>query len=199
LATNAKAWEKLSTVFGDHFFSLDDDGILRALRTQNTDAAILRQMIGVAKAPAIVDLVKDELDSGLDKILIYAWHTAVIDILAKGLADFSPVVINGATPIPLRQGIVDRFQRDPATRIFIGNITAAGEGITLTATNQVLFAEQSWVPKDNIQAAKRAHRIGQDKPVFVRFASFPGTIDDKITRAVAHKTAMIFELLEKAA
>jgi SWI/SNF-related matrix-associated actin-dependent regulator 1 of chromatin subfamily A len=156
---------------------------------------ILRQMIGVAKAPSIVKLVIDEFQDGLDKILIFAWHTSVIEILRKGLADYNPVVINGATPIKDRHDLVTQFQTDPNCRVFIGNIIAAGEGITLTASNHVLFAEQSWVPKDNIQAAKRAHRIGQDKPVFVRFASFAGTIDDLITRAVARKTAMIQELL----
>lgn len=197
LAKNSKAWEKLGAAFGDDFAALNDDDVMKALQKTQLDGGALRHLIGVAKAPAVIDFVKEEFAGGLDKILIFAWHTAVIEMLRDGLVDYHPVVINGATPISERDDIVQRFQRDPTCRVFIGNIVAAGEGLTLTAANHVLFAEQSWVPKDNMQAAKRAHRIGQTKPVFARFASFPGTIDDRITKAVARKTAMLAELIEE--
>lgn len=178
------------------FAKLSEDEVLRHLQRANVDGSRLKHAIGVTKAPTIVALVNEEFDAGLDKIIIFAWHAAVIDILAEGLAKHGVVIIDGRTPIADRHAIVQQFQTNPNTRVFIGNITAAGEGLTLTAANHVLFAEQSWVPKDNMQAAKRAHRIGQSKPVFARFASFPGTIDDVITKAVARKTAMLTELIE---
>lgn len=198
LAQNAKAWEKLGAAFGDDFAKLSDDDVMKALQKSTIDGGALRHLIGVAKAPAVVELVKEEFAGGLEKIIIFAWHTAVVDILRDGLADFHPLVIDGRTPIPDRQGIVRQFQQDPRHRAIIGQIIAAGEGLTMTAANHVLFAEQSWVPKDNMQAAKRAHRIGQTKPVLARFASFPGTIDDQITKAVARKTEMLADLIEES-
>lgn len=198
LAKNSKAWEKLSVAFGENFETLNDDDVMKALQKSTIDGGALRHLIGVAKAPAVVDLVIEEFEGGLDKIIVFAWHTAVIDILAEGLAGYNPLVIDGRTPISERQDIVAKFQHDPNHRVMIGQIIAAGEGLTMTAANHVLFCEQSWVPKDNMQAAKRAHRIGQLKPVLARFASFPGTIDDRITKAVARKTAMLAELIEES-
>lgn len=196
LVKNAKVWEKLSEQFDEKLARLNDDALLKALSRASEDSSRLRHMIGVSKALSVVSLVNDEFEAGLDKIVIFAWHAAVIDILHEGLAKHGVVIIDGRTPIADRHAIVQQFQTNPKTRVFIGNITAAGEGLTLTAAHHVLFAEQSWVPKDNMQAAKRAHRIGQSKPVLARFASFPGTIDDIITKAVARKTAMLTELIE---
>jgi len=195
MASDKLAWQKLSTRFVDSLATMSDDDLLKELQKPG-DMAILRQLIGAAKAGAVARLVAQEFEDGLDKVLIFAWHTSVIDSLAQDLEKFGVLKIDGRTPISERQDIVQRFQTDPNQRVFIGNITAAGEGLTLTAANQVLFAEYSWVPKDNAQAAKRAHRIGQTKPVFARFCSFPGTIDDVITKAVARKTAMINQLFE---
>jgi SWI/SNF-related matrix-associated actin-dependent regulator 1 of chromatin subfamily A len=195
MASDKVAWQKLTARFGDALTTMGDDELLKELQKPG-DMAILRQLIGVAKAGAVSRLVQQEFEDGLEKIIIFAWHTAVIDSLAQDLDKYGVLKIDGRTPISERQDIVQRFQTDPGMRVMIGNITAAGEGLTMTAANQVLFAEYSWVPKDNAQAAKRAHRIGQTRPVFARFCSFPGTIDDVITKAVARKTAMINQLFE---
>lgn len=196
MAEDKIAWQKLSDRFGEGLSTMSDDDLLKELQKPG-DISILRQLIGVAKAGAVAKLVSQEFEDGLEKILIFAWHTSVIDTLREALDKYGVLTIDGRTPISERQEIVRQFQTNPNKRVFIGNITAAGEGLTLTAANQVLFAEYSWVPKDNAQAAKRAHRIGQTKPVFARFCSFPGTIDDVITKAVARKTAMINQLFEE--
>lgn len=189
------AWRKIVDSHGD-VSDMDADQLADFFTKSTADLAPLRHAIGAAKAPEVVTLVTSELEDGMPKIILFAWHRVVIDTLKAGLAKYKPVVIDGGTPNIDRQKAVDVFQTDPSCRVFIGNILAAGEGLTLTASNQVLFAEQSWVPKDNLQAAKRAHRIGQTRPVMVRFCSFPGTIDDVITKAVSRKTALLTNLME---
>jgi hypothetical protein len=81
-------------------------------------------------------------------------------------------------------------------RVFLGQITACGEALNITAANQVLFAEASWSPADNYQAACRAHRIGMGDKLVVRFLSVPKTMDRLIQRALARKTQELSDLFD---
>jgi len=155
----------------------------------------LRRVIGTVKAPLVASVLRDELEArAINKVVIFAYHHDVINAIHGILADFHPVQYTGKTPEPERAGIIDRFETDPATRVFIGQITACGTSITLTAANQVAFAESSWVPDENYQAAKRVHRIGQKLPVFVRMFGLAGSIDDAIAGVCARKAQMKDEL-----
>jgi SWI/SNF-related matrix-associated actin-dependent regulator 1 of chromatin subfamily A len=156
----------------------------------------LRQYTGLQKVQPTLELLKDELDSGLDKIVVFAIHKAVIEQLAEGFAEYNPVVISGSTPAMARDKIVQRFQNDPTCRVFIGNIHAAGTAITLTAAASVFFAEYDWVPANNAQAAMRAHRIGQTRSVLVRFGAIADSLDQKIQAIVRRKTKDICAVID---
>jgi SWI/SNF-related matrix-associated actin-dependent regulator 1 of chromatin subfamily A len=155
----------------------------------------LRRLTGTAKARAVVDMVDNEID-GLKKIVLFAWHRDVLAILSDGLSQHGVVGIDGSTPPDIRQEAVDRFQNDPAVKVFIGQIQAAGEAITLTAAHHALFVEPSFVPKDMAQAAKRIHRIGQTRPCFVRVAALAGSLDEALMTVLVRKTADIRTVLD---
>jgi len=106
------------------------------------------------------------------------------------------VWIDGATSAAERQASIDVFQNDPDFRVFIGQNTAAGTGITLTAASDLILLEAAWVPAENAQIAGRIHRIGQKNGCQVRFATLAGSIDEDIQRAVARKTADISAILD---
>lgn len=160
--------------------------------------ASVRRLTGMAKATAVGKMLAEELAGrAYDKVIIFAHHKDVIKELVNQLHEFMPCVITGETSPKHRQEAIDNFQTVPAHRVFIGNIQAASTAITLTAANQVVFAEASWTPADNAQAAKRAHRIGQTKPVFVRMISLAGSIDEAVTRVLARKSRLISQLLEQ--
>jgi SWI/SNF-related matrix-associated actin-dependent regulator 1 of chromatin subfamily A len=176
-------------------------GGLERLREIEPHVASFRRAVGLAKVANVVEWVKDQLDSGLEKIVLMAYHRDVIDGLYHGLqkalaADEWGVVVTGATPREHRQRFIDQFQTLAPCRVFIGQITAAGVGITLTAASDLLFVESSWVPSENEQAAMRIHRVGQHKACLVRFAYLAGSIDDDIQRACARKLETIKQLFD---
>lgn len=164
------------------------------------ELASVRRMTGIAKAKAIADMLSEELkDKAYPKVIVFAHHKDVIAKIAEVLAPFGPVVITGETAPAARQEAIDRFQSDTDCRVFVGNIQACSTAVTLHAADQVVFAEASWTPSDNAQAAKRAHRIGQTRPVRVRMIGLAGSIDEAVTRVLARKSQLISQVLEDAA
>jgi SNF2 family DNA or RNA helicase len=168
---------------------------LKALHAAMPDAstAALRQTLGLAKVPPTLLWVQERMAS-TKKLLIFAWHHAVIEHLRRGLLEFGPVVVTGETSPALRATQIAKFQLDPNARIFIGQILAAGTAITLTAASEVAIVEPSWVPGENVQAICRAHRLGQRDSVLASFLYLPGTLDQRIMKVFRRKAVEIAEL-----
>lgn len=163
---------------------------------EETAMATLRRLCGEAKAQALVPMIRDELDGGVDKIVLMCWHRATMDILQQGLADYGVARIDGSTKD--RQAEVDKFQSrvDTTTcRVFVGQIQAAGTGNDLTEACDLIIVEPSWVPGDNVQAMLRIHRIGQARGCLVRFARLAGSLDEAIMAVAQRKAQLIAELL----
>jgi len=177
---------------------LADEGATPA-DADNIALASLRRLTGMAKAGVVGNLLAEELgDGAYEKVIVFAHHRDVIAELLDNLSKFGAVSVTGDTPQAARQRAIDRFQGDPRCRVFIGQIQACATAITLHAASQVVFVEASWTPSDNTQAAKRAHRIGQLRPVFVRMFGLAGSIDEAVTRVLARKAQQINQLLEEA-
>lgn len=172
--------------------TLEEKGV-EGLREIAGHVATLRRLTGLAKVEPAVEWVREWLDMTGRKIVLFAHHREVVEKLHEALEE--SVVISGKHSAEQRQAVVDIFQRDPWARVFIGQIQAAGTGITLTAASDVLFVESSWVPADNSQAAMRVHRIGQHHPCLIRFATLAGSIDERISQAVRRKTADITKIV----
>lgn len=151
-----------------------------------------RRLCGLAKVAPVVEWIGDQIDS-LKKLVVFAQHREVIGALQQAFGNLA-VSVTGSTYPEDRQRCVDTFQKDENIPLFIGQIQAAGTGITLTAASDLLFVESSWVPAENEQAAMRIHRIGQKNACLVRFATLPGSVDEQIQRAVMRKTADIAKL-----
>jgi SWI/SNF-related matrix-associated actin-dependent regulator 1 of chromatin subfamily A len=158
-----------------------------------------RREAGLEKADILAELLVDELEQNPRKIVVFAWHTDVSLALFNAFeaAGLEPAMVIGSTPARERQENVDRFQNDPSCRVFVGNIIAAGTAITLTAASELVFAELSFVPADNSQAAQRVHRIGQTEPVRVRTMALAGTADEILTRILERKIRIINATLGK--
>jgi SWI/SNF-related matrix-associated actin-dependent regulator 1 of chromatin subfamily A len=114
---------------------------------------------------------------------------------ALGLSKFKPVTLYGGTSPETRQKNIDKFAKDPKTRVFIGNILALPgvDGLQNMCCN-VLMVEPDWVPANNAQAIMRVRRIGQSRPVFVRSVILEGDgLDRRIGQVLRRKTKDLVE------
>ncbi|MHB1537495.1 MAG: DEAD/DEAH box helicase [Solirubrobacteraceae bacterium] len=156
----------------------------------------MRHAVGIAKVPAIVEAATEVLDEGR-KVVVMAHHREVLDGIEAGLreAGHRCVRIDGETSSAARDAAVQAFQGDPATRVFLGSVTAAGVGITLTAASDVIIAEQDWTPAVLDQAEDRLHRIGQAECVTALHVLAAGTVDEAIAALVERKRVVIDSVL----
>lgn len=169
---------------------------IKLLEAYSKTTAQLRRYLGLAKVPRVADILEEELKSGaVDKLVIFAVHAQVVEAMRLRFRKYGAVTLYGNTPQAKRQKNIDSFQNEKKTRVFIGNIVAAGTGITLTAAHEVAFVEADWVPANNAQAAMRCHRVGQDKPVRVRFFNCAGSVDEKVMDVLVHKTREITKFI----
>jgi len=148
------------------------------------------------KLPLAIQHIQDVLES-TDKVVVFAHHTDIVNGLLSGLTAYKPVRVVGADSPEARQAAVDRFQSDPECRVFVGNIKAAGVGLTLTAASHVIFLEASWTPADLLQCADRCHRIGQQNPVLAEILTIYQSIDAQMLHSALGKMHVINAIIKE--
>jgi SNF2 family DNA or RNA helicase len=155
--------------------------------------ATLRRLTGEAKAPAMAELLKEELANGVDKIVVFGLHRRALDIVSDRLGDagIGCVRLDGQSSESERVESVRAFQGDSDCRVFLGNIRAAGTGITLTAAAEIIVFEPDWSPANNAQALMRVHRLGQTRNVRARFIALANSIDVQVINTLASKTSAL--------
>ncbi|MNK57192.1 RNA polymerase-associated protein RapA [compost metagenome] len=158
------------------------------------EVAKLRHAAALAKVPAAIAHVEAVLEAG-EKVIVFTCHTGVVEALMRRFGP-SAVRLTGEDGPAQRQAAVDAFQNDPEVRLFVGNLVAAGVGVSLTAATQVLFVDYSFVPAEHLQAEDRPYRIGQSNAVTVTYLSALGTLDEEIERLLAQKLAVVSEAIE---
>lgn len=158
------------------------------------ELAQIRHELAVAKIDESARYITDLLES-IDKVVIFAHHYDVINGIKDRLQEFNPVVITGKHAMKNRQQAVDDFQTKKDVRVFIGQIQAAGTGLTLTAASTVVFAETSWVPGEINQAIDRCHRIGQKDNVTAKFLVVEKSLDETMLKTIFDKEKTINQLL----
>lgn len=163
------------------------------------DLARARHDVSVAKAPYVAEHVAEMLDGGVEKVIVFCHHHDVAAILMQAFAPYGVVRLTGEDAADARDASVQRFQNDAGCRVIVCGIQAAGVGITLTASSNVVFGEISWVPSDLQQAEDRAHRIGQRDAVLVQHIVFDGTIDARMAEVIIEKMDIADRALDKTA
>ena len=152
-----------------------------------------RKIIAREKVPYTCELIDKFLE--LDKkVIVFTNFTDTLEMIKEKYSKHC-VVVNGTTPKLKRQEAVDRFQTDPKVKVFIGNIIAAGVGLTLTAAEGVIMNDLSFVPSHHSQAEDRANRIGQKNVVNVYYPIFEDTIEINIYNIIQRKKNNIEQVM----
>lgn len=133
-----------------------------------------------------------------EKVLIFSQFTSVLGEIAKRLDEegFSYSYLDGKTNAKDRLALVDAFNKDDTSRIFLISLKAGGTGLNLTSASTVIHFDPWWNPAVENQASDRAHRMGQKQVVNVIKLVAEGTIEEKIIGFQEHKQALIEEVMK---
>jgi superfamily II DNA or RNA helicase len=169
------------------------DALLK-LRQACCDPALLelpeaRRVAASAKREELLELLHTLVDEGR-KVLVFSQFTTMLDRIEAAI-DADPRLrrvarsrLDGDTDD--RRGAVEAFQQGDA-QLFLLSLKAGGVGLNLTAADTVIHYDPWWNPAVQSQATDRAHRIGQDKPVFVYSLVCAGTIEERILQLQSSK------------
>jgi len=144
---------------------------------------------GSGKFETVLQNMESVISEG-HKILVFSSFVKHLDLYADELRKkrIRFAMLTGANTN--REKIVNSFQNDPANKIFLISLKAGGVGLNLTAADYVFILDPWWNPASEMQALNRAHRIGQNKSVFVYRYITSNTIEEKITRLQEKKSKL---------
>ena len=173
----------------------DPDKAERAERAETlTRIEILKQVAIKNKMKSCIDWIKQYLETE-NKLVVFATHKQTTQAIISAFPEIS-VRLEGGMDGNEKQKSVDRFQNDKRTRLFVGNIKAAGVGLTLTASSNVCFLELPWVSSELLQAEDRVHRIGQKDSVNIYLLLAENTIENDICELLEKKQKIIEAILD---
>ena len=153
----------------------------------------LKKHCTTGKLTAAKEWVKDFLETE-NKLVLFGTHQMTIDFFMNEFKECA-VKIDGSTSQKERERAVYRFQNEEKIKLFVGNIKAAGVGITLTAASNVAFMELDWTPALHDQAEDRCNRIGQKTAVNSYYLLAEHTLDANILRMLENKKNIIEEVM----
>ena len=161
----------------------------KSLTVQFTKLTKVRQIIANEKIAQTIELTENILEQD-KKVIIFCNFTESLNKIVEHFGK-AAVKVDGSMSKPERQHSVDEFQDNPKVKVFVGNIKAAGVGLTLTAGEAVVMNDLSFLPSDHAQAEDRAYRYGQKNNVLVYYPIFENTIEGIIYDILNNKKQVI--------
>ena len=188
LRLKSKEYEELMGEYFEWYEKNPDES--SSLTVQFTKLTKVRQIIANEKIRSTIELVENILEQD-KKVIVFTNFT---DSLNKIYEHFGKkaVYLDGSCSPAKRQNAVDEFQNNDKIKVFVGNLKAAGVGITLTSAEAVVMNDLSFVPSDHSQAEDRSYRYGQKSNVSVYYPIFENTIEGVIYD-ILNKKKNIFE------
>ncbi|MFD4959323.1 DEAD/DEAH box helicase [Microbacterium sp. NPDC058389] len=169
----------------------------KAAGTGSENVFTMVRKIGQAKAVLAADYAV-QLQRSVGKVVFFAKHIDVMDAAEAhfAAAGLKTVSLRGDQAATARQQAIDAFNNDPEVGIAVCSLTAAGVGVNMQASSNVVLAELSWTAAEQTQAIDRVHRIGQDEPVTAWRIIAAHTIDTKIAELIDSKQGLAARALD---
>ncbi|MCE1252422.1 MAG: SWF/SNF helicase family protein, partial [Anaerolineae bacterium] len=171
------------------------EGLLRLRQIAIHPALVDRNFKdGSPKFEVLFDTL-ETLQAERHKALIFSQFVEVLQLVRRELENrkIKYVYLDGKTND--RQSQVDTFQNDVSIPFFLISLKAGGVGLNLTAADYVIHLDPWWNPAVEMQASDRAHRIGQDKPVFIYKILARNTVEEKILQLQEKKRDLVKNLI----
>jgi len=181
----------------DKVTTTDYDSIIKQLHADKvafTAWSEYRHKQGLEKVPHVIEHIKSIVECN-KKVIVFAHHRDVIEEIHKQCVFLGAVKLTGDMEAFDREESVREFQNDPRIMVFIGSIRAAGVGLTLTASSNVVFAEIDSNPAWMLQCEDRPHRIGQKEHVLVQYLVADRTIDARLCQLLKERLDTMGEVL----
>ena len=187
LRLKSKMYEEIMGEYYDWYDKNPEES--KSLTVQFTKLTKIRQVIADEKVSQTIELAENIVEQG-KKVIIFCNFTDSLNKICEHFGK-AAVKINGSMSKPERQHSVDSFQENDKIKVLVGNIRAAGVGITLTAAEAVIMNDLSFLPSDHAQAEDRAYRYGQKNNVLVYYPIFENTIEGIIYDILNNKKQVI--------
>ncbi|QDP54815.1 MAG: hypothetical protein Unbinned3891contig1000_13 [Prokaryotic dsDNA virus sp.] len=167
----------------------------RALKAEAVSKlGYLVRLASELKRPILIQWIHEFLQNNPDeKLVLMTMHTETIESLRGAWKDI--LVINGSVKGRDRTDAVRIFQTNPRHRLLVGNIKAAGIGVTLHASSNLVFLDLPWSPGDLMQAEDRIHRIGQKDRVLIQYLLALGTVEENLMKLLRTKSRVLNNVL----
>jgi non-specific serine/threonine protein kinase len=175
------------------------EGLLRLRQIAIHPALVEKSYRGAAPKFEVLIETLETLQAENHKALIFSQFVETLKLVKHELdvRQIKYVYLDGKTTH--RQAHVDVFQNDPSYPFFLISLRAGGVGLNLTAADYVIHLDPWWNPAVEMQASDRAHRIGQDKPVFIYKIITRDTVEEKILQLQEKKRALVKSIIASEA
>jgi SWI/SNF-related matrix-associated actin-dependent regulator 1 of chromatin subfamily A len=156
-------------------------------------------MMGEAIAPLGADYVEMLLEGGEDKLVVFAHHINVLNLLEARLTRFGLVRIDGSTGALRKQTKVDKFIADESIRVCLGNLQSMGTGTDglQDVCAHAVFIEADWTPGVNQQGVDRLDRGGQAGTVQADFLVAPNSFSERLLSVSIEKEHTVHAVLDR--
>lgn len=161
----------------------------QSLTVQFSKLMKVRKVIANEKIKQTIDFAENIIEQG-KKVIIFTNFTDTLQTIYQHFGK-QAVYLDGSCTNAMRQQAVDSFQNEEKIKVFVGNLKAAGVGLTLTAAEVVIMNDLSFVPAEHAQAEDRAYRYGQKSNVLVYYPIFENTIEGAIYDILNKKKRII--------
>ncbi len=158
---------------------------------------VLPAFEGASSKLAALGELAGELHAAGHRLLVFSQFTDVLDLAESDLTaqGLTTLRLDGSTPAAVRSGRVRRFQQGEADAFLI-SLKAGGAGLNLTAADYVILLDPWWNPAAEMQAAGRAHRMGQGRPVTLCRLIVRDTVEERIVALQRDKRELAESILE---
>ena len=187
LKLKSKQYEEVMGDYYDWYDKNPDES--KSLTVQFSKLTKVRQIIADEKITQTIEIAENIIEQD-KKVIIFCNFTDSLNKITEHFGK-TAVKLDGSMSKTSRQFSVDQFQENPKVKVFVGNIKAAGVGITLTAAEAVIMNDLSFLPSDHAQSEDRAYRYGQKNNVLVYYPIFENTIEGIIYDILNNKKLVI--------